>query len=195
MRVATVALVLLLCGCGTTSIEPSYYLMRPQQDLPSGALTASRAFALGEVSIATYLDQPGLVIETADGTLRPARQHLWAEPAHDSIRNLLAVEISLAKGEDLLPDKLNKGAIAVDIRIDELHGTEDGSAKLVAYWWLRHDTDVLNVYRFSHTMELSNDGYAALVDAEEALLTDLARKIAATLVAVPIPGDKKSPGS
>lgn len=186
MRLASFALAaLLISGCANQAIEPSYYLLRPQQDLQSGQLNPSEDFSLGNVVIASYLDQPGLFIQTADGTLRPARQNLWAEPVYEGVRNILFVEIAQAKGEELLPSNLSKKTTVVDIRIDELHGTHDGTAKLVAYWWLKRDGKVLGIHRFSQTKTQAEDGYSALVDAERDLLKELAQQIAASLV-IPI---------
>jgi uncharacterized lipoprotein YmbA len=59
---------------------------------------------------------------------------------------------------------------------------KDGKAKLVAYWWLRRGKDVLSAHQFAEDRALAADGYAALVAAEQALLTELAKNIAATLV-------------
>jgi uncharacterized lipoprotein YmbA len=92
------------------------------------------------------------------------------------------VEIAQAKGQDILPANLGNTAIVLDIRLDQLHGTNDGKAKLVAYWWLRRGKDVLSAYQFAEEQALAADGYAALVAAEQALLSELAKKIAATLV-------------
>jgi uncharacterized lipoprotein YmbA len=73
--------------------------------------------------------------------------------------------------------------MVLDIRIDQLHGTYDGQAKLVAYWWLRRGNEVVSAYQFSEQRQLSADGYAALVSAQQALLSQLASEISATLVA------------
>jgi|TARA_R110002072_G_scaffold160669_4_gene311987 uncharacterized lipoprotein YmbA len=192
MRAATLVLsILLFCGCASQIVEPSYYLLRSQQALPSGELTPSKDFSLGKVVIASYLDQPGLVMETEGGQLRPARQNLWAEPVYEGVRNILFVEIAQAMGEELLPSKLSKGTTVVDIRISELHGTYDGEAKLVAYWWLERDGKVLSSYRFTEVTSLTASGYSALVDAETALLKKLSQKIAASLVA-PAPTEPKA---
>ena len=69
----------------------------------------------------------------------------------------------------------------LDIRVDQLHGTDDGQAVLFAYWWLRRGDDILQPHQFGKTRALKTDGYAALVDAEKALLSSLARQIADTL--------------
>lgn len=182
MKVASLLLVLLLAGCAGQPIEPSYYVIRSKQDLESRELSPSREFSLGNVVIASYIDQPGLLMETTDGKIRPARHHLWAEPVYEGIRNQLLVEIGWAKGEDILPASLFDTPIVIDIRIDQFQGTADGTAKLVAYWWLHRDRKVLSAHVFSEEQALATDGYEALVAAEEALLRQLATKIAGTLV-------------
>jgi uncharacterized protein len=177
-----VMLVILLTGCASQAIEPSYYLLRSTQDLSSGQLSASKDFSLGAVEIAPYLDQPGLVMETADGQMRPASQNLWAEPIFDGVRNFLATEIAQAYGQELLPAKLTKNTTVVNIRIDQLHGTLDGKARIVAYWWLVRTDEVVDLNRFAESRNLETSGYSALVDAEKVLLAELATKIAASLV-------------
>jgi uncharacterized lipoprotein YmbA len=182
MRVACLLLVVILSGCASQTIEPNYYLLRSDQDLASRTLTPSGTYSLGTVQVAAYLDQPGLVIETGDSQMRPAVLHLWAEPLYDGIRNFLATEIAQANGQELLPTKLTQHTTAVNIRIDQLHGTLDGKVQLVAYWWLVRDDKVIDINRFSESRTLDASGYGAMVDAEKSLLVDLAKKIAASLV-------------
>ena len=183
MKVASLLLVVLLAGCASQTIEPSYYLLRTSNDLQSRELNPSDQFSMGKVEIAAYLDQSGLLMETASGEMRPARHNLWAEPMYEAVRNFLLIEVAQAKGEDILPSRLNKSATVIDVRIDQLHGTYDGKAKLVAYWWLRRDGGVIATYQFAESQTLSVDGYAALVAAEESLLSQLAKKIAESTVA------------
>ena len=182
MKVTLLLLAILLAGCASQTIEPSYYLLRSDQDLSSTTLRTSTNFSLGTVEIAAYLDQPGLVMETTPGQMRPASQNLWAEPVFDGIRNFLTTEIAHANGEALLPAKLAGNTTAVNIRIDQLHGTRDGKALLVAYWSLVRNDKVVALNRFSETRVLEASGYSALVEAEKILLAQLAQKIAASLV-------------
>jgi uncharacterized lipoprotein YmbA len=182
MNVAYLLLAVLLSGCASQTIEPSYYLLRSNEDLQSRELNPSKNFSMGNVVIASYIDQQGLLMETADGEVRTAQHNLWAEPVYEGVRNFLMVEIAQAKGEDLLPSRLSNSTTVIDIRIDQLHGTRDGEAQLVAYWWLRRNGEVLSFYQFAETQALHAEGYAALVAAEEVLLTQLAKKIAASLV-------------
>lgn len=184
-RLLFVLLVMLVSACTSQPAEPTYYLLRSDQALPSGALQPSTAFALGKVEIAPYLDQPGLVMETTDGQTRPANSHLWAEPVFDGVRNYLATEIAQAKGQELLPAKSSGNSTVVNIRIDQLHGTADGKASIVAYWSLVQGEKVIALNRFSQTEALATSGYQALVEAEKSLLSQLAQRIAASLVVTP----------
>ncbi|MEZ5572164.1 MAG: ABC-type transport auxiliary lipoprotein family protein [Halioglobus sp.] len=186
MKSASVlCLLIVLSGCASQTIEPTYYLLRSDQNMQSGKLSPSRDFSLGTVEIAAYLDQPGLVMETADAQMRAASQNLWAEPIYDGVRNFLTTEIAQASGSELLPSKLNRNSTVVNIRIDQLHGTQDGTARLVAYWWLVRGDEVLALNRFADSQTLQVSGYSALVDAEKNLLAALARQIAASLVNPP----------
>lgn len=182
MRIASLLLVVLLTGCAGKPIEPSYYLMRSDHNLDSRQLNPSQDFAMGTVVIASYIDQQGLLMETRDGAIRAAQHNLWAEPVYEGVRNQILVAINRAKGEVLLPANLNRDAIVLDIRLDQLHGTYDGKAKLLAHWWLRRDKEVLAVYQFAEEQTLASEGYAALVDAEKALLDRLALEIVASMV-------------
>ena len=181
MKVAGFLLVALLAGCASQTIPPTYYLLRSDQDLQSSALTTSKRYSLGSVEIAAYIDQPGLVLATGTDEMRAATQHLWAEPVYDGVRNFLATEIAQACGQELLPTKLTRDTTAVNIRIDQLHGTSDGRAQMVAYWWLAQGDDVTSLNRFSDSRALTASGYSALVDAEKQLLAELATRIAASL--------------
>ncbi len=182
MPLLVMSFVMLLTGCASQAIEPSYYLLRSNQDLSSSTLSTSKNFSLGTVEIAPYLDQPGLVMETADGQMRPANQNLWAEPLFDGVRNFLATEIAQAHGQELLPGKLTRNTTVLNIRIDQLHGMLDGKVRIVAYWWLVRGDEVIALNRFSQSQALTTSGYSAMVDAEKSLLAELAQKIAASLV-------------
>ena len=136
---------------------------------------------MGRLIIAPYIEQPGLVLETSRGEIRPALHHQWAEPMGQGLQQFLRVEVSSELGEDIFPERYSEGETAFDVRIDQLHGTADGDALLVAYWWLRQGDDIQHSYQYAETRALGRDGYGALADAQKALLRDLASRIAASL--------------
>jgi uncharacterized lipoprotein YmbA len=68
----------------------------------------------------------------------------------------------------------------VNLTIDQLHGDGRGSALLVAYWDIETGGKISS-FEFAQRQTLASDGYTALVQAEEALLQQLAAAIAATI--------------
>ena len=76
---------------------------------------------------------------------------------------------------------LSKTPVILDIHIDQLHGTNNGTAKLVAFWWLRRGGELVSAHQFSEEQALDEEGYEALIRAEETLLTGLSQAIANTL--------------
>ncbi|MEP0203097.1 MAG: ABC-type transport auxiliary lipoprotein family protein [Halioglobus sp.] len=181
MKFAALLITLLVVGCSSTPVETQFYLLRQHQAFESRELKPSPDFALGKVDIAPYIDQPGLVLEVAPGQVRPAQYHEWAEPMHTSVRILLQRQISLQLGADLFPANFSAAPVVVEIHIDQLHGTNDGNAMLLAYWWTLRDGEIQSTYQYTKTLALAQDGYAALARAEGKLLSGLAESISDTL--------------
>ncbi len=182
MKYSYLLLLALLAGCAGQPEEPSSYLLRSSHELQTRTLEPSKQFSMGTVEVASYIDQPGLVLETDNGEMHHARHNLWAEPVYEGVRNSLVTSISHLSNMDLLPHELAETPVVLDIYIDQLHGTREGSARLVALWWLRSGGQLVSAHQFSEEKLLETSGYPALVQAEEALLEDLARAIANTLV-------------
>ncbi len=179
MKVVIAALLtLLIVGCSGQPVQTHYYLLRSEDPISSRQLNPSERFAMGSVNIAPYIDQPGVVLQLGGGEIRPAMHHQWAEPMRDSVRNFLLVAVSQELGEDVFPSEISNADTVLDIRINQLHGTQDGEVVLSAVWMLRKGNDLVASYNFLERSPLSNDGYPALVEAQEALLQELASTIA-----------------
>jgi uncharacterized lipoprotein YmbA len=182
MRYLILIAALSLTACSSTPVPlTDYYLLRADAPSQSRALNPSKELGLGTVSIATYIDQPGLMLETAPGEINAARRHQWAEPLRKSLPRFMALEISVAAGQDILLDTNHTVATRIDISVDQLHGTNNGEAILVAFWRLRSEGEEDRFFQFSDTRALPVDGYAALASAEEALLRAFAKSIANSL--------------
>jgi uncharacterized lipoprotein YmbA len=145
---------------------------------------ANAKVVLGAVHVSTYIDDLGLVLETDEGVVHSARFHQWAEPLRESIRTFIATEISASAGHGIHIREYKRMIWdkRIDLRIDQLHGTADGHAILVAFWSVSGgDGQVLSTSTFSETGILQRDGYNALVEAEKVLLQQLAISIAGKL--------------
>jgi len=182
MKIVSVVLLLLVVGCSSTPVVDTHYYLLREDGVPSTrALKPSADYALGDVTIADYIDQPGLPLQLTNGEIRPALLHQWAEPMHKSVRSFLQKQISNALGEDLFPAGLSEANVQVEIRLDQLHGTAAGEAVILAFWWLKQDGKIIESYQFGETMQLQVSGYDSLAAAEKSLLKQLAAHIGATL--------------
>jgi uncharacterized lipoprotein YmbA len=175
MRVLVVGFLLVLLGCSSTPPERQSYLLRP--DVPAG--TVSQVVSLGPIVIAEYLVQRGIVVETEPGEIAAARYHEWAEPLADSLGYLLKADLATALRMPVVRNQ-PEWILRVDVRIDELHGTSTGEARLVAQWTLTQPDGVQLSYQYSTTEPLARDGYGGLVEAERETLRALAGEIART---------------
>ncbi|MCP4188197.1 MAG: membrane integrity-associated transporter subunit PqiC [Gammaproteobacteria bacterium] len=175
------SIALLLAGCASKPVEHFTYLLRSDQARESGKIEHDSPFFLGKLTIANYLDQPGLVVATGNGRVRAARHHQWAEPLGLSLRRFLSIEISVARDKHIAPHPSSKESVgSIDISIDQLHSNESGEAILLAFWqfiW----ADQTYSFRFSESLPLQQDGYDALVAAQTKLLKRFAADVAKSL--------------
>ncbi|RRJ83435.1 PqiC family protein [Aestuariirhabdus litorea] len=185
MRVILVFMgVVALTGCLSSPPQSSYYLLR--SDAKPAASSQVMPVTLVSVDVANYIDQEGLVLESSKGEVQTAQYHLWAEPLRHSLMQFMSNEISANSGRVVL-NGLGAGPAdtrRLTITIDQLHGSVDGDAVLTAYWTLvteKPEGLVSQDYRWSGRLPLSEDGYAALVAAERALLVELSKQIGSTL--------------
>ena len=185
MRAIAWLSALLLIACAGAPPPRTHYLLRADAPDETVRVKASLPVALGQIAIAAYLDQPGLVVETEAHQVRPASYHHWAEPLDQGLRRLLRAEISNALGEEVSATTAPPGEwdYVVDVRIDQLHGTLSGDARLTGGWRLlpRNAEGEVAVYRFARSAPLPRKGYAGLVEAEIGLVRQLAVAIADSL--------------
>jgi len=186
MRLFLITVLLSSVACSGDPVKPNVYLLRSDHSLNVSRDMDASNITLATVSVATYIDQAGLVLQTADRQITIAQQHLWAEPLRHSLMSFFAEEISASAGKDV---HIGRRAdvnpdIRLDIAIDQLHGTHEGNAVLAAYWTVvsgKGKEKNKSSYRFSKSVALAEDGYDELVSKEKGLLSDLAAAIAQTL--------------
>lgn len=179
-RLSCLLLATLLSACGGTPVQQNYYLLRADTSISTGALSTTAPFVLGGVRIAPYIDQPGLLVETEQGQIQAARFHQWAEPAQEGIRRYLLAELYRTSDGAVQPAG-NEPDYTINVIIDQMHGTADGAAILIAYWSIYRGGELIHTHQFVDREPLSADGYPALAEAHKRLLTNLAENITAGL--------------
>ncbi len=172
-----------LVGCAANPQQRHYYLLRPEFRPGLTKLTGSLHLALGQISVAPYLDQTGVVVEMTDGQIQAARYHLWAEPLNQGLKFLIATEL---ENELKIPVSTNLADTGdrdyrIDIHVDELHGTSQGGARIVASWRVTGPDNSQRLFRFSATRALPHPGYPELIKVEKALINELCQAISGEL--------------
>jgi uncharacterized lipoprotein YmbA len=184
--VAVVAFVALFVACSSPAPEPTTYLLRGEASKRSASLDGSTRVGLGRLLVAPYLlSSQGIVVESAPGVVQAARQHRWAEPLDAGLRWFLRAEIAKGLGNDVgagLVDRKDWD-YTIDIYIAQFHGTMSGTAILEATYLIRPtaDSEEVREYAFSKSQPQSDEGYAALVAAEQSLASELGASIAESL--------------
>jgi uncharacterized lipoprotein YmbA len=164
----------------------THYLLRAETPERTTRVEGVARVGLSRVIVAPYLDQSGIVVESAAREITPARNHQWAEPLEDGLRLLLRSELSTALGEEVGLDPADRSRWQHDVQVfvEQLHGTMSGRAVLVADFRIASRGGETTEYRFARTQPLASEGYGGLVDAEAALVRELAQAIA---TAIPTP--------
>jgi len=187
MRVVALSCCLLLLACSGATPARTQYLLRTAE--PASHVAAQTGLArvgMGRITVAPYLDQFGIVVETEEREVRAARNHQWAEPLADGLRLYLRDAIAGSLGEDVAASVSEHSVygVVVDVFVEQLHGTRDGQAVLVASYRIEvpgSKTRKVVERRFADAKPIEKRGYAGLVDAEVALLSRLANAIAAEI--------------
>jgi uncharacterized lipoprotein YmbA len=180
MRVLIFVLAVLLSACSTTAPERATYLLRSDKSPVSGEVLSESNVYLGGLTLANYISQQGIVLETAPGQIHEARFHQWAEPLSVSLRGFLGAEISAGLGQDIVLKESPGHTVRLDVNIDQMHGTMDGAALLAAHWSI-DDLNGSRRFRYVNTSVLKSDGYDALVSAQRQLLEQFALAIIESL--------------
>jgi len=186
MRITALVSTLLLVACaGNPPPTHTHYLLRAELHEQTIRIEAPASIGLRRVEVAPYLRQSGLVLATGDHQVRPAQYHQWAEPLDEGLRRFLRAEISSALGREVSADPAQRTRwdYAVEVSVDQLHGTLSGEALLTASWRITRGSGAEEIagFRMARSRPLARDGYAGLVDAEIGLARQLAVAIAESL--------------
>lgn len=176
-------LVTLLCvlaaACTSQSAPEQHFYM-----FSSNAQSVENTIevGIGSVAVAPYLRRSELMLQVGPQEMRPARYNRWAEPLPDGIRRHLRDELSATLGGvvDTDPRYRADWLLTVDVVVDRLHGDMNGSVTLDATYSISA-AKTQKRRRITSSLQQSGSGYAALVDAQGELLTELASRIAVDL--------------
>lgn len=156
------------CASGGPASEHSYLLPAASEPSASDRLPRVR------VDVAGYLDQAGVVVETAPTSVHAARQHLWAEPLRGQLQRALRHHLAAAGAPA-------EGRLSVSVT--RFQGTADGNARVSGQWHYRaepsgQEESLERNGHFDIARPLNQDGYPELVTRLNAAWQAAAQQIA-----------------
>jgi uncharacterized lipoprotein YmbA len=175
-RLLLATLLLWLTGCASNGGQElqRYTLPADSASAPaSGAAglnqngSGQRTLAVEGVTLASYLDSQGIVLQSDDIRLREASSHLWAESLKRQLDRGLRQRLARRlPGLRVLGSTTASDALHLRVNVDEFQGRYDGLAVASGRWQLQDDDgDTLALEPFNVTTPLESDGYPALVRA------------------------------
>jgi len=177
--IALVASLLLLSGCAQQASrnDNQFYLLSSDSAAVQKTNTA-HVIGLRPVTVAAYLNNAGIALQTTESQIKIANHHLWAEQPNLAITRVLHGELN----RQLNDSRVDNGQFGrspdwqytLSTHVDQFHGTEDGLAVFSGYWQLESKDNVLLSARFNLSSPLEKPGYSALVAQLRELLSQLA---------------------
>jgi len=176
------ACLLVPAGCSRTQQSRFYLLTSVPEVAPEAAREEGSLIGVRSVQLPEYLDRPQIVSVVGANQFRIAEFDRWAEPLATNFAAVLAENLSM-----LLPT--NHVVISpwgtdpavnfqVVVNVTQFHGQLNGKASLTARWALLGGDGAAILRRRSTLSESATaEGYAALVAAQNRLVTSLSREI------------------
>nr|WP_113866514.1 membrane integrity-associated transporter subunit PqiC [Brenneria salicis]NMN91428.1 hypothetical protein [Brenneria salicis ATCC 15712 = DSM 30166]RBP62732.1 hypothetical protein DES54_11569 [Brenneria salicis ATCC 15712 = DSM 30166]RLM30683.1 hypothetical protein BHG07_09640 [Brenneria salicis ATCC 15712 = DSM 30166] len=164
MKAWTLAMVLLLSACSSSSQKSYYQLPVVPQASTAGVTTAHpRQLWLEHVSVADYLGNVGLVYQTSDVQYVIASDNLWASPLDQQLRQLLVTDLeSRLPGWLVTTQPQGREQSVLNVTVTAFHGRYDGNVVIRGEWILNQSGQVIK-RPFDIILPQTEDGYDALV--------------------------------
>ncbi|GGO74020.1 PqiC family protein [Bowmanella pacifica] len=186
MRIFTSVITLLaLTACSSAPPPLQYYLLDSPGIKSAENTPLKRQIRVEVLPLPEYLQQDGLVMRMADGSLHVSRQHLWAQGLQQSMPQVLVDALNHTQSGHFLI-MTEPGAeraeerLVVQIRhllIDQ----QQGALLNAQYWLLDKQGQVQSQGSFTDNQQLDQDGYPHAVEKLQQLLNHLAARIQTSL--------------
>lgn len=173
----------ILCACllvsactSTPAPQSKIYVL---DDLPNSvANDAAELIAINKIELPDYLNQGKLILRQQDQQILVANYHIWADDLPDSIRRVLAYELS-NNGQEYRAVNSCSACDELTVRVDHFYPTDTGEAVLAgSYTYSRSDAESEIYKQFSFSRALREDGYDEAVYQMRQLLLQLSGDIA-----------------
>lgn len=166
--IAVLSLFMILTGCSSSSPDKSYYQLA--SGLPSHNLqkikTTNGFIWIESIDVASFLNKPGIVLQTEDIKYVTAKNNLWVSTLSQQLGDRLEQDLTVYLPNYLVSTKsITTPNLTVKLFIDGFHGSYTGDAIVKGRWVVKDSQDRIKTKSFERHVPLTNNGYDALVGA------------------------------
>ena len=186
LRYVAFALVLPLLGCG----EDARYLIASGPAEIGGtsreARVRVRTIEVRDVSLPAYASASEIVVEQADGSLKPVSKSVWADDPVRGVTGALARAIDARSTATVAAEPwplLDPADVQVEVRVDRMVARLAGGFEFTGQYAISAPSGAVreSVQRFGITVPLQGNSPAAVAQATGAAIDRLATDIVARL--------------
>ena len=176
-----------LISCASSPQRTKHYNFNVSSSAQKNSNEQTKQVTVNQLQLATFLDQPGLVIQLGKNQVYTSTYHRWAQPLRETLLNILVQELnntspvgySFNKEKPLSVKGKNTQLF---IEGEQFNSTDQSQAIFSGrYWVYKGDKTLLVNQSFRITEKLSEDGYPHSVKMLQVTITQLAKKISAAL--------------
>lgn len=162
----------IMCAVGLTacsSQEATTWYQLPENEATSVGVTATtgaqRLLWVDQVTVPDFLAGNGVAYQTSDVKYTIAKQHLWASPLDQQLRDTLVANLAGAlPGWIVSARPLGHDQDVISVTISGFHGRYDGHVVVKGEWLLNHQ-GTYSRQSFSVVLPQQGDGYGPMVKA------------------------------
>jgi hypothetical protein len=177
-----------MVGCAGTSKTPTFYLLEAMpESSPRSQPQGGVSVEVGPITLPAYLDRTQIATTGDQHVLYMDEFHRWAEPLKDSIVRILSENLAISLGTANVYQYPMRRKLPIDFQLEvtvsHFLAGADGNVTLVAYWAVlgNDGNNAMPRKRTAISRQARTEKLQSVVDAQNLVLQDLSKEIAATI--------------
>jgi uncharacterized protein len=161
-------LLAILVGCSANNPSKSYFQLTSNLPSPvSQKIKTTKHFIwIESVDVVSFLNKPGIVLQTDNIKYETATHHLWTSTLSQQLQERLTQDLTVMLPNYLVSSRsITTPTLAVKLFIDGFHGSYTGDAIIKGRWVITDNKNNIETKPFERHVPLESNGYSALVKA------------------------------
>jgi uncharacterized lipoprotein YmbA len=177
--------IVILTGCSSSPQRTQHYTFNATSSSLNLGNKQTEHFVIAPLQLASFLDQPGLVIQLNDNQVFTSSYHRWAQPLREILHTTLAQELNRTSSTELTFSKKqprSRQSAQLHIDVEQFNSNDQSQVVFSGQFSIYNKEEkLISNQSFHITKQLSQDGYPHSVNMLQLTITQLAKQINNTL--------------